>query len=219
MKKFLVAVSGVALMGLVAGSAHAQCSFNSPGKAKGIKSSFIRAFAGCGNSGTFPTSNDVTKPPSLTASCSTPAIQSLYKFDTAKGKCDFKSSNKVTAPCINGAGSCGELFISVKCGGVLDASNAPITPAAGIWTIGTTTRATFNDSVGGDMTVIDFPLPIVIGPGDKGKLSVKTTATQALEAALGPGTELPDCVQVEIIKVSILDPTGGVFAVLGGGSK
>lgn len=44
----------------MSGTAHSQCSFNGPGKAKGIKASLVRAHAQCGNGVTLPAPNTAT---------------------------------------------------------------------------------------------------------------------------------------------------------------
>ena len=101
MRKLTISLAAVALVGFAAASAQAQCDFNGPGKAKGIKSSLIRSFAGC-PSITFAGPNSQTG--GGTPTCAPPYAHSPHFFDEVKGKCDFQAKAKKEDPCSDGSG-------------------------------------------------------------------------------------------------------------------
>ena len=213
----LIIIAAVAIVGASVVGAQAQCSFDGPAKAKGVKSSLVRAFAGC-PSITFLGPNSSTG--GGTPSCSPPFAHSSYLFDDKKGKCDFKTSAKKEEPCSDLSGSpCMNLSIQAKCSGIT--RNDGVTPISGItdtgWSVSTISRATLNDNDNGDMTIINFPVQIAFPTPSSGKLSVKTSTNEIL-AGLGIAA-LPGCAQVEIVTLAIQDPAGSPFAVQGAGTR
>lgn len=217
MRKLTTIIAAVAIVGASVAAAHAQCAFDGPAKAKGMKSSMVRAFAGC-PSITFAGPNSSTG--GGTPTCSPPYAHSQYLFDDAKGKCDFKTSAKKEEPCGDGSGSpCMNLKISAKCSGIT--RNDGITPISGLtdsgWSVSTISRATLNDNDNGDMTVINFPVQIGMPTPSAGKMSVKTD-TNTILAGLGIAA-LPGCAQVEVVTLAIQDPSGNPFAVMGAGTR
>lgn len=212
MKKALFTLTAVAAIGFYAGSASAQCSFDEPAKAKGIKSSMVRAYAGC-PSLTFLAPNTTTM--AGVPGCAAPAAISAYTFDDKKGKCDIKTGQKLEAPCSDGSGvPCANLSLQVKCGGLNEPDG--VTPNNDIgWILNTIARATFNDNSNGDMTVIDFPAQFPLPAVSGGKVKGSFTTNELLNGLFGPGSALPGCTAIELITVKIADPAGNVFASLG----
>lgn len=217
MKKALIAISCIATVGLVASNANAQCAFNGPAKAKGLKTSMTRYFAGCGNSITFAVPNDMTM--TGTPSCSAPFANSGFTFG-AKGSCDVKTSQKIESDCsqAGAVGSCANVKVNGKCKDITIAGgstqiNGPT--GGGAWRLATLSRATLDDQLGGDMTVIDFPLSFAFDEPKKGGIKVKSDSNTALEALLGPGSAIPGCTSIQVLSAEVTDPTGSVFATMG----
>jgi hypothetical protein len=212
MKKALFTVAAVAALGAYASTASAQCDFNEPGKAKGLKSSFVKAYAACPGI-TFPATNTTTM--AGVPGCAAPFALSAYKFEPLKGKCDLKTSHKVELPCSTGnPAGCSNLSLSVKCSGVLNADGVTPNNQAG-WNLNTVARATFDDNSSGDMTVIDFPAQFALAQANAGKISGKFTTNQLLTDLFGAGSELPVCTAVQLVRVAIADPSGNTFATMG----
>jgi hypothetical protein len=212
MKKTLLTLTAVAALGFYATSASAQCAFDEPAKAKGIKSSLVKAMSSCPGV-TFPTSNTTTM--AGVPGCAPPTPLSLFQFDDAKGKCDVKTSHKVESPCSDGSmGDCSNLTLKVKCGGVLNSDGATPNSDTG-WNLNTVARASFDDNSNGDMTVIDFPAQFPLPAASSGKLSGTFNTNDLLNNLFGPGSALPACTAIELITVKIADPSGNLFATLG----
>jgi hypothetical protein len=230
MKKVMLPIAAFALVGLYAGSASAQCDFNAT-VTKGIKGSMIRAFAGCPSTEN-PTINTAT------GAGGTPACEpvqsaggSTYVFG-AKGTCSVDIKAKVEKDCsaledASGApiglppGACHVTYVKGKCKGILQADG--VTPINanddGGWSLATLSRATVNDADNGDMTIIDFPVTFLFEDPNNGGLKVDSSSAEALASIVGPsGAALPTCTQIEVLKITLKDPNGDAFAVLGGGT-
>jgi hypothetical protein len=216
MKKALFTVAAVAALGAYASSASAQCSFNEPGKAKGLKSSLVKAYAACpGITFAAPNSGTMAGVPG----CATPFALSAYKFEALKGKCDIKTGQKLENPCSTGNPlPCANLSLSLKCSGVLNADGVTPNNQAG-WNLNTVARATFDDTSNGDMTVIDFPAQFPLPQASGGKFSGKFTTNQLLIDLFGNGSELPGCTAIQIIRLAVADPAGNTFATMGSSSR
>jgi len=216
MKKALFTLAAVAALGAYATAASAQCSFNEPGKGKGLKSSLVRNYAACPGI-TFPSTNTTTM--AGVPGCATPFATSSYKFDTLKGKCDLKTGHKLENPCSSGNPvACSNLSLQVKCSGVTDADGTTPTNTSG-WNLNTVARATFNDNSNGDMTVIDFPAQFPLPAAVKGKFGGKFNTNDLLNGLFGPGSELPACTAIQLIRVAVADPSGNTFAVMGSSAR
>ena len=216
----LTILAAVAFVGAGAINASAQCDFNSAGKAKGIKTSLIRSVAAC-PSATFPTFNSSTG--GGTPTCAPPYEMSTYQFDTSKGKCDFQTKAAVEDPCkFNSVTrACMNLAIKVKCSGILRADGVtPISaPDDTGWILQTLSRATLNDEDNGDMTVLNFPVPIAMTEPSSGKFqTVDGSDTNHILADLGLAS-LPRCTQVEVVSLTLKDPNNASFAVIGAGTR
>ncbi len=214
MKKLATALCSTGLVVLFAHSALAQCSFDLPGKAKGLKTSFARHFAGC-PSITFASPNTSTM--AGTPACGAPYALSSYQWGNLKGGCSLKTSHKFEKKCkANPAGSCTNVLIKAKCKGMRDSSNSPITPLdPGNWGLNTVARATIDDPDGGDMTVIDFPAQFTFDIPKSGQLKLTSSTNDLLFLLFGPGNVLPACTGLQLLSVAIVDPQTNTFATMG----
>jgi hypothetical protein len=213
MKKTLFTLAAVATVALFTiSTAHAQCSFDAAGKAKGLKSDMTRGYVPCGSGVTFPAPNTAGK--SGTPGCTPPTTYSSFLFSD-KGKCSIKSKAKFESPCGTGTpGDCSNVTLQSKCSGVTNADG--VTPISGAgWALNTLARATIDDSAGGDQTIIDFPAQFTFDPANKGKLKLKSDTHTLLNLLFGPGNELAGCTSLEIISVKIVDPVAAIFATMG----
>jgi hypothetical protein len=195
-------------------NAHAQCAFDGPAKAKGMKTSLIRSFAGC-PSITFASPNSSTG--GGVPTCAPPYAHSSFLFHNKNGSCSFSTSAKLESPCSNSQpGDCMNLSIKASCKGVLESDG--VTPVSGSgWSISTVTRATLNDPDNDDMTVIDFPVQIPLSVAVNGSFNSKTNTHILLDNLGLPA--LPACTQVEVISLAVQDPDGNPFARIGAGTR
>ena len=219
MKKAYIAIACVAAMGLVTSNADAQCNFDVPAKSKGVKSSMIRSFAGCGNSVTFGAPNTATM--AGVPGCVPPFAHSSFLFGP-KGACSVKTSQKVETPCSETGtpGSCANAGLSAKCKDItLSDGVTPISVADGTWKLRTLIRATLDDQLFGDQTVIDFSSALDMDDAKKGGFKGKGDSNGILEGLFGPGSSLPACSSLGILSVDIVDPSGSAFAVLGSATQ
>lgn len=233
MKKITLPLAVVALVGLYAGTASAQCAFD-VAPAKGIKSSMVRDYASCPGT-EHPSSNTETE--GGTEAC-TPVIPSevggngsLYSYGD-KGKCDVNISAKLVKDCslaVDSAGAslglqsgpCHITYVSSKCSGLLGTDGVtPIGATDAGWSLATLTRATFDDATNGDMTVIDFPVTFTYSIPSSGKMSIKSSSAQELIPLVGVNNaDLPSCTSLQMVDISIKDPDGLPFAKQGGATK
>ena len=218
-----LAVLGICTLGLLLLSAprpsHAQCAFDAPAKAKGFKSSLIRAYAPCPGV-TFASPNTSTM--AGVPGCAPPNASSAYEFDDETGECSVRASHKVATPCPDGiAASCSVLRIVTKCRGLLDPGGTTLTNTGG-WTLNVIYRATINDTANGDITIIDFPAQFAAPAVANGNLKLTFEigpCTQGICDLFGSGSDLPPCTQLELLSVALHDPDGNAFGKLGSSGR
>lgn len=234
MKKVTLPLAAIALVGLYASSASAQCSFNSA-PARGVKGSMVRNYSPCPGTET-PNANTTTE--SGTPAC-TPVTprQNLegdstpYFFDKKKGKCQVTTSAKLLKTCAGVEGTdllgepyvlglddvpCHVTYVKSKCSGIMADATTPIGATDDGWSLATLSRATLDDGTKGDMTVIDFPVTFGYSTPDKGKMFVDSNSAEALAPIVGlTAADLPPCTSIEVVDVTIKAPGGLPFAKLG----
>jgi hypothetical protein len=236
MKKVTLSFATVALVGLYAGTASAQCDFNIVA-AKGVKGSFVRNYAPCPS-----TEHGITVPNASTegdTDACTPVLPrevngqaTEYKFSQVpgdEGGCSIQTQAKLVPACeklkdndgatLDGItpGPCHVTYVKGKCFGIVDGSDVLIGESNAGWGFATLSRASLNDDTNGDMTVIDFPVVFDFGTPKDGGMKIKTHSAAALATLVGPqNSDLPDCTSIEIVDVTIKDPLGLPFAKLGG---
>jgi hypothetical protein len=207
------AVVVIGTSALAAGDAFAQCAVDGPYKAKGIKTSLIRSFAGC-PSATFviPNSQTGTGVPT----CAPPFAHSQYEF-SRPGYCHFSFSAKLMDPCpALGPSPCTITTIHVYCTGILDPGGSTLTNTSG-WVMSMVLRMTLDDPDNGDMTVIDAPVRVGLPAAVDGRFSLLADLP-TLQPTLGLSA-LPACSQLELVHATLQDPDGNPFAKLGGGTR
>jgi hypothetical protein len=217
MKKHLLGGLAVVLVvGISASAALAQCAFGHPKKAGKFQSNFVQAFVSCGNPGPGSNSPNSTteggvpscKPPE-TFSAQSGNTSTGWQWDPLKGQAQvqFKSQKFSKNPAVTPSGST-DLSVKLKVKGVLEGGG----PANSTGALSTTARATFNDRMNGDMTVVDFPagFPITLTNGG-GK--IQTSADTLLNGISQPG--LPNCTSIETVTIVITDENGDTFANTG----
>lgn len=202
-------------------------------KARGFTTSMVRAFASCPST-EHPSINSNTG--GGTPACSPVTVKEIegdateYVFNPRAGGCEVQTHAEIEKDCSllkdsNGdpfglpTGACHVTYIKSRCKGVLHADG--ITPIHGAadagWYLATLTRATINDAVRGDMTVIDFPLSFPYGvPYGYGEISLESSSAEALATVVGvEGAALPTSITLEGLRLTVMDPSGRPFAVVG----
>jgi hypothetical protein len=195
-------------------TAHAQCAFDGPSKAKGFKTSLVRAFAPC-PSVTFPIPNSQTG--TGVGTCAPPFPYSDPRaFARKNSGCTVSTSAKLESPCSMPAGDCMNVSIKAKCTGLTLEGVTPSDADDQGYKLNIVTRATIDDRTFGDMTSINFPVSIPFSIPVRGKMSLETNTNTLLDD-LGLET-LPPCSEVEIVSLSVQDPDGNIYAKLGAGT-
>jgi len=213
MKKHLLGGLAVVLVvGISASAAMAQCAFEHPKKAKKFQSNFVQAFVSCGNAGgnspnaTTEGGVPTCKPPeTFNQQAGSPPTGWMWDELKGQGAVQFKAAS-IKPPITPADG--GDLKVKVKLKGVVDANG----PANGTGALATVARATLNDRMNGDMTVVDFPanFPLTL-TGGAGQ--TKTTADALLNGISQPS--LPHCSSIETVGITIVDQNGNTFANVG----
>jgi len=230
MKKVTLPLAALALVGLYAGSASAQCPYNTA-PAKGIKSSMVRAYNSCPST-EVPASNTSTEGNTEACQPVTPRAvdgnSTTYGY-SAKGKCSVQTSAKLFDSCADvtdAAGvplnlqavPCHVTFVKSKCGGLVHSDGTTLVDGVLFaeddgWSLATLSRATLNDPIGGAMTVIDFPVTFDYSTPEKGKMAVSGSSAESLIPLVGPNSaDLPPCTSIEVVDTVIKDPDGLPFA-------
>ncbi len=204
-------------------SVSAQCDFDAPGKARGLKSDMVRAFVPCGTGVTFPSPN--TAGSSGTPGCTPPTAYSDFVF-ASNGRCSLKMNHKLESPCGTGTpGDCSILTVTAKCSGIMQADG--VTPISGPgWALNIIQRVTrSDDGVAADRTVIDATMQFTFEAASKGKLRLKSDSHDyflGFISCFAGFSGCPDfraCTSIESISAKILDPSGAVFATLGSSTR
>lgn len=231
MKTTIVSIAMLLGIAAMAATASAQCAFDAPGKAAGMKISFVRAFGGC-PSDDHPVINAETE--DGTPACAPLVVEgnfegedSTYSFSD-KGGCSLSAKAKLVADCADltdasdqslglPTGPCHVTYLKVKCSGILNSSGDPIDGFGDMgFSLSTLTRATLDDPLGNDMTVIDFPVNFFFSLPDKGKMELSTNSAEALIPLVGAdGAALPACTSLEIVSAEIQDAYDRTFARMG----
>jgi len=203
------------LVVLAASAAHAQCAFNAPAKARGIKADMVRAYSACPR---IPCPGVSCFPPNTTTmagvpACGPPVSVSSYKFGP-RGACKFQMSQKAERPCAGGCTfDCANISFKASCKEVRDAAGLAI--EAGAWAFDTVLRVTMDEPSGGLMTVIDIPLQFAFDLPKRGKLKMRVSTNDLNFDGVCIAQFLPPCAHTELISGAIVDPDGNVFATMG----
>ncbi|HEY2388134.1 MAG TPA: hypothetical protein VGK30_14320 [Candidatus Binatia bacterium] len=214
MKKHLLGgLAAVLVVGISASVAMAQCAFEHPKSAKKFQGNFVQAFVSCGNPVGSNSPNTTTE--GSVPACKPPETYSQqsgntgtgWSWDELKASAQVQFKAAVAKPPVTPADST-DLAVKVKAKGIVD----PVGNANGTGALATTARATFNDRMNGDITVVDFASNFVT-PVVDGKINVKTSADALLNGISQPG--LPHCSSIETVTVNLVDPNGDAYGNLG----
>jgi hypothetical protein len=232
MKKVMMPLAAIALVGLYAGSASAQCAFNLA-PAKGVKGSMVRNYAPCPGT-EHPITNTASEAGTEACTPVTPyqvgGQGTTYKYGP-KGKCDVQTKAILVPECSTATGSNGQIlgleagpchitYVKSKCSGIVNDLNVLIDAADVGWKLATLTRVSFDDESNNDMTIIDFPVTFNYSIPKKGKILINSSSAEALIPLVGlNNAELPACTSLEIVDVTIKAPGELPFAKLGGATK
>jgi len=233
-RHLLVALAAVFVVGMAASAAHAQCAFQHPKKAGKLQSNLVQAMVSCGNPG-GNTVNSMTegnvpacKPPQTFSNKAGNDSSGGWKWDPekAQGKLTFKAKKSCAAkgqgtavpacnpssPLNTGPPPAADLEVDMTLKGIVSGPGAGTGPASGTGNLATVARATLDDRMNGDVTVVDFPAGFPFSLAD-GKVNMKTSADALLNAIGQPG--LPPCTSIELVTVRVVDSLGDTFAVMG----
>lgn len=230
MKKLTLPLAAIALVGLYASSASAQCAFDIA-PAKGVKGSMVRNFAPCPGTEN-PTINASTEGGTEACTPVTPVElngnATLYSYGE-KGGCSVQTSAKLVSDCSEltdankvplglQAVPCHVTFVKGKCKGILGTDGkTPIGALDTGWSLATLSRTSLDDATNGDMTVIDFPVTFNFGEPKNGSMKLSGSSAEELKDLVGVNNaDLPPCTAIEVVDVIIKDPAGLPFARLGG---
>jgi hypothetical protein len=218
-----IVITGIALLalGASAGKASAQCAFEHPKSANKFQSNLVQAFVSCGNvGGNSPNSTTEggvpsCKPPqTFNEQAGSPPNGWQWDETKGQGSVQLKASKKplngdsASGNPNNPAGDTTDVKVTLKLKGVIDA----LGPVNANGSLSTVTRATFDDRMNGDMTVVDFPASFAFTLTN-GKGTLKTSADTVLNAIPQPG--LPHCASLESIAIAVLDANTNTFATTG----
>lgn len=195
----------------------AQCAFQHPRKAGQIQTSLTQAFVACTQfSGYSP--NTTTEGGML--ACSPPetwgqqagTYTSAWRFHPLKGtgQVQLKTSSAFPPNVLNPPGNSADVDVKLKLHGVFDG----LGPASGTGRLVLVVRATLDDRMGRDMTIVDFllnaPVPLTLG-----NAIMKTSIDSMLNEAPLNQPGLPACASLELLFVAVDDANGDDFAHAG----
>jgi hypothetical protein len=219
---------------MAASAAHAQCAFQHPKKAGKLQSNLVQAQVSCGNPG-GNTVNSMTegnvpacKPPQTVSEQHGNDTVGGWKWDAfkAQGKLTLQAKNSCagqgkdtaipacvpSSPLNTGPPPSADLLVKLSLKGIRSGPGAGTADATGPGNLATVTRATFNDRMNGDITVVDFPAGFPFSLAE-GKTNLKTSADALLNGIGQPG--LPPCSSLELVSIRVVDSMGDTFAVMG----
>jgi hypothetical protein len=232
-RHLLVTLAAVLALGFTASMARAQCtSIRHPSQAKKFQVSLVQAFVSCGNPG-GSSINAMTEggipscQPVLTFNQANGGEPTGWRFDETPGvssKGTIKIDPRVQPACLqkdtpvppgcpgglNPIGDTVDLRVKMSLKGVI--ATASPTGRTGTGTLHTLARATLDDRMFGDMTVIDFGADFPFSL-TSGKSNLQTSADALLNTL--PAAGLPHCTSIEVVNISVLDENGNAFASLG----
>jgi hypothetical protein len=222
MKKLILtagaAVAALSFAGIASAAQPCPVTYQHPAKAAKLTSNLVQAFVSCGNPGgntpnaTTETGTVPTCFPAQTYNekAGSPATGWLWG-PKSQGTIAFKAGKNNVEDPLNQDPDAVDLYITLKMSDIQNQGG----PAEGQpGSVATVARATLIDRANNDlMTVIDFPTGFNFTVGAGGKVNVKNSATQILNALLQPA--LPRCTQIEVVSVLVKDTPGNFFANMG----
>lgn len=204
-------VKAVALAGVVAVSAPALATHNTPAKANKFVISFVRSYAQC----TSP--NDSHNPPLALPACRPPSSNSPVLSFGPKG---FGQAIGVVK--LNALKQATDVQLIAKFADVRNGDDGTGTPFDGILNTTATIRTTDHNCVSGpanSCTMTDSPFPVALPCGSfaspplpPGKCSAKTSANAVVSGAVAPGVKANiGLSQLQVFQGSNLAFEGGLY--------
>ena len=214
--KSLLGMLALFSFALAAGDAGAQCGFEHPKKAAQMKLGLVQAFVcatcACGGLPNSTTEGGVPScapPETYHQRAGSPPAGWIWDERKAKGTVQFTAAkNKIVDP-LNDPLNSADLTVSLKISGIRQEGFGPAQGEGGLQAVA---RITLADRIGGDMTVVDFPIGLRFTLAD-GRTKMRTSLNAYLNGFMQPG--LPGCTAIEIPFAGIIDPTGSPFASAG----
>lgn len=214
---------------LPAGSAMAACDFDIA-PAKGLKASMVRVYSACPST-ELPFGNTATEGGVEACTPVSPAEfdgqPTLYSYGP-NGGCTVQFKSRLVQDCQSledsdgnplnlQPGSCHVTYVKAKCKEILGADGVSgIGPDDAGFSLVVVSRASLADEIGGDMTVVDFPVSFEFDEPKNGSMSLSSHSAEALLPLVGgAAADLPGCTSIELLSVKILDPEHRPFARLG----
>jgi hypothetical protein len=214
----------VAALALAPPRVSAQCAFDRPTQGNvtntgDLRTSLVQAYVGCGNPGGNPP-NTINQggvpacapPETFNVQAGSPA--SGWRFSQVPGvswgrlELNRQSGVFVNPPGIRDT----RIRLNLR---KIVLTNGTTPVAAGTpGTIALVLRATVNDPVNNDMTILDFPINIPFAFTTAGTVT-NFTAILGTVMNSSVGFRFPDCASIEVVSVAVLDSNGNVFAVPG----
>ena len=174
---------------------------------------FVQAFVPCGAAGgNVPNSSTETGEPgcqpaeTYNEEAGNPPTGWLWGKRGRASMSLRSASNKISGP-LNPPNTA-DVAVHVSLRDIEDANGY----ASGTGTLSILCRTTFEDRAGGDMTMIDFPVPFPLALV-AGAAGITTSFNAILNTSFG--SSLPGCTSLEIIDAMILDENGTPFGKAG----
>lgn len=201
------------------GQARAQCSFPHPKAARTFRASLVQSFiqvvTGPGWSccaeanATTETGVPSLKPPLSFLEIYGNPSSSWRWGPQAQGSISLQAAkNTLVDPVLNPVPNTADVAVRLTLNGIQNATGI----ATGTGRLGLLCRATLEDRIGGDVTMIDFVLAVPVLLTD-GRAQLKTTFNAALNSLYG--MSLPGCTSLEILYAGVSDDNGAPFAAAG----
>jgi hypothetical protein len=207
-RSLLVAGACLMALGFAPSIASAQCAFEHPKKTARLHAGLVQAFVSCNNpGGNVPNSTteggvpSCKLPETFHQQAGSPNGGWLWDEERSTGFVQF-TPVKVSAP------NTADLRVRLVLRKILNQNGL----ANGNGTLATVARATIDDRMNGDMTIVDFPAGFAFAMIN-GNATLKTSANTLLQGIGQP--PLPYCSSIEVVSVLVLDPNGNAFANIG----
>ncbi len=204
---------------LMTGTATAQCAFSHPKRARQVVLPLVQAFVPC-NTDPACAPDGVSRTPNTYTDIGISACQPPQTFNqyagappngwlwgaNGSGTVSFKAATNRIWNGLNPIPNTADVEVRLDLVGIEDADGL----VDGTGVLWPNRRTTFEDRVGGDMTVIDLPFPNFAVQVVHGRAKVRTTANAWLNSNGFPGA--PGCTSLELVGLELRDENNTLFA-------
>ena len=195
-----------ATSGSTAGSPPAgTCKIDLGKRTRGIKGDLVRRLATC-PIGSIPAPNSSTA--YGLPSCALPSALSSRDFQADSGGCTISVAQKAQ-PCASmPSQTCTPVTLKLRCRGIAETGGVALVDELG-WRLRITVRATLEDALAGDVTVVDFPSEVVLPSIEDGTVKLTTVLPELMISTMpGDALGLPACSSLQVIDVVLVDAAG-----------